>query len=61
MSDQAKEKPFDIADLTTKQQTDRENVLSALKETDGNKTAAAKLLGISRVTMWKKVRKYGID
>ncbi|MFT5323843.1 MAG: two-component system response regulator HydG [Planctomycetaceae bacterium] len=60
-SDQAEEKPFDIADLTPKQQSNRQNVLSALKETDGNKTAAAKLLGISRVTMWKKVRKYGID
>ena len=54
-------KSFDISDLTTKQLADREKVLAALKETEGNKTAAAKLLGISRVTMWKKVRKYGID
>lgn len=54
-------KSFDISDLTTRQQADREKVLAALKETEGNKTAAAKLLGVSRVTMWKKVRKYGID
>ncbi|NQV23930.1 MAG: sigma 54-interacting transcriptional regulator [Rhodopirellula sp.] len=54
-------KPFDIADLTPKQQADREKLLTALKTTEGNKTAAAKLLGVSRVTMWKKVRKYGID
>lgn len=56
----SREKPFDIADLTDKQKADRERVLAALHETEGNKTAAAKLLGISRVTMWKKVRKYGI-
>lgn len=60
-SPELKKKPFDIADLTPKQQADRGKMLSALKETGGNKTAAAKLLDISRVTMWKKVRKYGID
>lgn len=54
-------KPFDIRDLTPKQRADREKVLAALKETEGNKTAAAKLLGISRVSMWRKVRQYGID
>lgn len=53
-------KPFDVNDLTPKQQADREKVLAALKETDGNKTAAAKLLGISRVSMWRKARQYGI-
>jgi two-component system response regulator HydG len=54
-------KPFDLAELTPKQQEDRQRVLATLEETAGNKTAAAKVLGISRVTMWKKVRKYGID
>lgn len=53
-------KPFDLCDLTPKQRADREKVLAALRNTEGNKTAAAKLLGVSRVTMWKKVRKYGI-
>lgn len=51
---------FVLEDLTPKQQADRERVLDALRQTEGNKTAAAKLLGISRVTMWKKTRKYGI-
>jgi len=58
---EARPKPFDVADLSEKQREDRLRVLAALKETAGNKTAAAKALGISRVTMWKKVRKYGID
>ncbi|MCA8999864.1 MAG: sigma 54-interacting transcriptional regulator [Planctomycetaceae bacterium] len=58
---QGAEKPFELNDLTPKQRADREKVLAALNKTDGNKTAAAKLLGISRVTMWKKVRKYGLN
>lgn len=60
-SPETRPKPFDVADLSEKQREDRLRVLAALKETAGNKTAAAKTLGISRVTMWKKVRKYGID
>lgn len=55
------EPPFDIDRLTPRQREDRQKVLAALAETDGNKTAAAKLLGVSRVTMWKKTRKYGLD
>ncbi len=54
-------KPFDIADLTPRQQADREKVLATLKKTEGNKTAAARLLGISRVSMWRKLRRYGIN
>lgn len=50
----------ELSDLTDKQLEDRKRVLEALQATDGNKTAAAKMLGVSRVTMWKKARKYGI-
>lgn len=32
-----------------------------LKETGGNKTAAAKILGIDRVSLWRKIKKYGIE
>ena len=49
------------SDLTKEQQEEREGILAALKETGGNKTEAAKLLGTSRVTLWKKVRKYRIE
>ena len=49
-----------LSELTEKQQADRKLVVEALKATEGNKTAAAKMLGISRVTMWKKARKYGL-
>jgi len=36
-------------------------VEKALTATNGNKKAAAKLLGISRVTLYEKIRKYGIS
>ncbi|AEH44206.1 two component, sigma54 specific, transcriptional regulator, Fis family [Thermodesulfatator indicus DSM 15286] len=32
-----------------------------LKETKGNKTKAAKILGIDRVSLWRKLKKYGLD
>ncbi len=38
----------------------RDQLLQALNETNGNKSAAARLLGISRVTLWKHLKKYNI-
>lgn len=35
-------------------------VIAALKQAHGKKNEAAKILGISRQTLWKKIRKYGI-
>ena len=39
----------------------KEAILDALKKTDGNKTEAAAILGISRVTLWKRLKEYGIQ
>jgi two-component system nitrogen regulation response regulator GlnG len=36
-------------------------VIQALKETGGNQLHAAKLLGITRATLRKRVEKYGIQ
>ena len=33
----------------------------ALKHADGNQTRAAKVLGINRATLRKKLRQYGIE
>ncbi len=32
-----------------------------LRETGGNKTMAAQALGIDRVSLWRKLKKYGIE
>jgi two-component system nitrogen regulation response regulator GlnG len=39
---------------------ERELVIEALKETKGNQVQAAKLLGITRATLRKRVDKFGI-
>jgi len=40
---------------------DRERIMTVLSQCDGNKTVAAKHLGISRVTLWKKLKSLGIE
>ena len=40
---------------------DRDKIMTALSQCDGNKTLAAKHLGISRVTLWKKLKALGIE
>jgi nitrogen regulation protein NR(I) len=40
---------------------ERELVIQALKETDGNQVHAAKLLGITRATLRKRIDKFGIQ
>ena len=40
--------------------TEKEAILSALKETSYNKAGAAKLLGIHRTLLYKKMKKYDI-
>ena len=37
-----------------------EDTLKALRKTNGNQSEAAKILGVSRVTVWKRIKKYGI-
>ena len=40
---------------------ERELVINALKETDGNQVQAAKLLGITRATLRKRIEKFSIQ
>lgn len=40
--------------------SEREELLEALKRAGGNQSAAARLLGVSRVTVWKRMKKYGL-
>ena len=36
-------------------------LINALRQTGGNQSQAAALLGVSRVTVWHRMKKYGID
>jgi transcriptional regulator of acetoin/glycerol metabolism len=47
--------------LTPDQYAERERLMAALRETGGNRTKAAALLGTSRVTLWKKMRRFRLD
>jgi transcriptional regulator of acetoin/glycerol metabolism len=38
----------------------REHVMRALTRHDGNATAAAKQLGVSRTTLWRMLKRWGI-
>ena len=40
---------------------ERELVIQALKETNGNQVQAAKLLGITRATLRKRIEKFDIQ
>jgi PAS domain S-box-containing protein len=39
----------------------KRELLEALVQAGGNQSEAARILGVSRVTIWNRIRKYGID
>jgi len=59
---QMKEEPEGYAPTTRPSTLDEEAavILEALRESEGNKTAAAQALGMSRVTLWRKLRQLGL-
>jgi transcriptional regulator with GAF, ATPase, and Fis domain len=40
---------------------ERDRVLAVLEEAGGNRAEAARRLGISRVTLWKRLKQYGLE
>jgi len=40
---------------------ERKKLINTLCEVGGNQSEAARLLGVSRVTVWKRIKKYGIN
>ena len=45
----------------TMREVERDTIIKTLRQTDGNRTHAAKILGISRRTLQNKIKEYGID
>lgn len=48
-----------LSDVAAK--AEEEYIIKVLKATKGNKTRAAEILGISRKTLWEKIKAYGIE
>ena len=46
--------------LTPLEAIECDAIVDALLDTDGNKAEAARLLGMSRATIYRKIREYGI-
>jgi DNA-binding NtrC family response regulator len=46
---------------TTLQEMERQHILKVLQEAQGNKSKAARALGIERKTLYDKARRLGID
>ena len=40
---------------------ERQELIDALQQTGGNQTQAAKILGVHRMTVWNRIRKYRIS
>jgi len=58
----AREPPFADAPAAPEREVqEREAIIRALKQGNGNQTKAAKILGMGRNTLWRKMKKYGID
>jgi len=43
------------------QEIEKRELLEVLKKTGGNQSKAAEILGVSRVTVWNRMKRYGID
>jgi PAS domain S-box-containing protein len=46
---------------STSWEEERKKLIDTLRRVKGNQSEAARILGVSRVTIWKRIKKYGID
>ena len=44
----------------SREERQRRELVEALTEAGGNQSRAAELLGISRVTVWNRMKRYGV-
>jgi DNA-binding NtrC family response regulator len=60
-SDQPETLPLDAAELPTLADTERRLVAAALRRSGGNKNEAARMLGIDRQRLYRKIEKYRLQ
>lgn len=48
-------------DWPTLEEHEKQYILDVLEEVEGNKSAAVKILGIDRVSLWRKIKRYGLE
>jgi transcriptional regulator with PAS, ATPase and Fis domain len=53
--------PDPASGVRTLTQVERDQILMVLKMTSGNRTETAKLLGVSRSTLWRKLKEHGLE
>ena len=53
--------PVEENKLTSLSDMEKEHIKKVLKSTKGNQTQAAKMLGISRRTLYQKIKEYGLE
>ena len=50
----------DPAELLPMEEIERRYILHALDSVDGNKSTAARILGLDRKTLYRKLKQYGV-
>jgi DNA-binding NtrC family response regulator len=61
LSGRLPERPEQELQTVSMDATEREHILKVLKICGGRKLEAAALLGINKTTLWRKMKRYGID
>jgi transcriptional regulator with PAS, ATPase and Fis domain len=49
------------SEIPTLEEQEKKYIQWVLEKCEGNKTKAAKIMGIDRVSLWRKVKRYGIE
>ena len=49
------------SDIPTLEDQEKRYIQWVLEKNGGNKTKAAKIMGIDRVSLWRKLKRYGIE
>ena len=52
---------FAVPQLMNDKSSQKDELINALRQTNGNQSQAAQILGINRVTVWNRIKKYNIN